>query len=146
MKKVVIAGFVAGLVVIGGFLAWTMTKDPKTANQNTNTTNQPQNQQQTQGANNNQQSSVSEFTKEDVAKHSTKEDCWTIIDNTIYNLTSYIPRHPGGSEILEACGKDGSSLFNERKTESGQSVGSGEPHSRSASAMLASLKVGTLKN
>ena len=47
-----------------------------------------------------------------VATHNNANSCWSAIDGSVYDLTSYIPKHPGGkSEILAICGKDGSSLF-----------------------------------
>ena len=48
----------------------------------------------------------------EVAKHSTASDCWTVINNKVYNLTSYISRHPGGSSVIKSiCGVDGTSNF-----------------------------------
>jgi len=84
------------------------------------------------------------FTTEQVAAHSTKSDCWTVIEGSVYDITSYVPRHPGGDEILLACGTDSTTLFMQRETTSGQSVGSGTPHSGSAQSRLSSLKIGTL--
>ncbi len=53
-----------------------------------------------------------ELTKEKVAQYSTAEECWTIIDGEVYDITQYLPRHPGGmDEIMQICGKDGSALF-----------------------------------
>jgi cytochrome b involved in lipid metabolism len=86
------------------------------------------------------------LTRSEVAQHDSASDCWTIIDGSVYDLTSYIPRHPGGDDILEACGTDGSSLFNQRQTDDGQSVGSGTPHSGNAKSQLQSLFVGQLAN
>lgn len=74
----------------------------------------------------------------DVAKHNTAEDCWTAIEGKVYNLTSYVNRHPGGPSILQACGKDGTSLFNSRP-------GSGDPHPLRARQMLEKLFVVGLK-
>jgi delta8-fatty-acid desaturase len=37
------------------------------------------------------------YTASDVARHSTKEDAWVIIDDSVYDITHWIPRHPGGS-------------------------------------------------
>ena len=57
----------------------------------------------------------------EVSKHNNQNDCWTIINNEVYDLTSYINSHPGGvPNILNLCGIDGSSSFsaqhgNERK-------------------------------
>lgn len=48
-----------------------------------------------------------------VAEHAARENCWTIINGNVYNLTSWIPNHPGGeTAILQLCGKDGSQKFN----------------------------------
>lgn len=87
------------------------------------------------------------FTASEVTEHNTADDCWTIINSNVYDLTAYIPRHPGGQdEIIAACGKDGTSLFTERKTASGDSAGSGTPHSSGAASQLENLKIGTLSN
>lgn len=48
------------------------------------------------------------YTREEVALHCTKEDCWMIIDGKVYDLTSYFPFHPGGVRaLLKFAGKDG---------------------------------------
>jgi cytochrome b involved in lipid metabolism len=55
---------------------------------------------------------VEGITLSEVAKHSTKEDCWTAIDNTVYDLTPYIQKHPGGAGALaNLCGIDGTAAF-----------------------------------
>lgn len=36
------------------------------------------------------------FTIDEVKKHNKKGDAWTIIENKVYNITSWIPKHPGG--------------------------------------------------
>jgi monoamine oxidase len=51
------------------------------------------------------------FTLDEVKKHNKKDDAWTIIDNKVYNITSWIPKHPGGNVILRALGKDATQLF-----------------------------------
>lgn len=53
------------------------------------------------------------FSLEDVAQHSGESSCWSAINGSVYDLTSWIPKHPGGSQaILRLCGKDGSDAFN----------------------------------
>lgn len=48
----------------------------------------------------------------EVSKHNNENDCWAIIDGKIYNITGYIPQHPGGpGAIIRSCGKDGTSIF-----------------------------------
>lgn len=42
-----------------------------------------------------------------VAKHNTPESCWVILYGKVYDVTDFIPSHPGGSQIiLSLAGKD----------------------------------------
>lgn len=82
-------------------------------------------------------------TREQVALHASKDDCWTIIDNVVYDLTSYIPRHQGGDNILSACGVDGTAFF---KGEKAGQAGDTNNHGGAAKSDLAKLKVGELAN
>ena len=84
------------------------------------------------------------YTLSEVARHASKDDCWAIISGDVYDLTEFINRHPGGDEILRACGTDATTLFNSRQTQDGQWVGSGTPHSQAAMEQLAKLKIGTV--
>jgi len=84
------------------------------------------------------------YSASEVATHSTRADCWTIINSVVYDLTPYINRHPGGEEMLRACGQDATSLFTQRMTGDGQAVGSGTPHSKAADYQLSSLEIGIL--
>ena len=54
---------------------------------------------------------VKTFTLGEVKKHNKKNDAWTIIEKKVYDITSWIPTHPGGDVILKAIGKDGTRLF-----------------------------------
>lgn len=64
------------------------------------------------------------YTLAQVAQHADNTSCWSAINGSVYDLTSYIKKHPGGSKnILKICGKDGSAAFTsehggERKPES----------------------------
>ena len=52
------------------------------------------------------------LTKEEVAKHNSTSSCYSIINSGVYDLTSWVAKHPGGqSAILGICGKDGTSAF-----------------------------------
>lgn len=35
-----------------------------------------------------------------VANHSTKESCWIVIDSQVYDVTSFLQRHPGGAAVI----------------------------------------------
>jgi cytochrome b involved in lipid metabolism len=60
-------------------------------------------------------------------------DCWSAINGSVYNLTSFVGNHPGGQAILKICGKDGSAIFNAQH-------GGGAKQQQ----ILANLKVGVL--
>ena len=48
-----------------------------------------------------------------IAMHADAISCWSSINGTVYDLTSWIPKHPGGEQaILSICGIDGSTKFN----------------------------------
>jgi cytochrome b involved in lipid metabolism len=52
------------------------------------------------------------YTMEEVSKHNSKESCWSVIRGEVYDLTSWVNKHPGGPDkILRICGKDGTDLF-----------------------------------
>mmetsp|Transcript_17554 Transcript_17554/g.49560 ORF Transcript_17554/g.49560 Transcript_17554/m.49560 type:complete len:240 (-) Transcript_17554:832-1551(-) len=43
-----------------------------------------------------------------------KGECWIAFHGVVYNVTSYIPRHPGGPSYLESrCGTDGTAGYQE---------------------------------
>lgn len=53
------------------------------------------------------------YTMAQVAAHGDDDSCWSVINGSVYDLTSWIAGHPGGMQaILGICGKDGSSVFN----------------------------------
>jgi cytochrome b involved in lipid metabolism len=46
------------------------------------------------------------YTINEVAKHNTENDAWTIYKGNVYNITEFIPNHPGGKIIMKAIGQD----------------------------------------
>merc|ERR1739844_725260 len=56
---------------------------------------------------------MSMYTKEEVAKHTTKTDCWVILNDKVLNVTNFLSQHPGGElAILTFAGKDATEEFN----------------------------------
>ena len=52
------------------------------------------------------------FSMDEVALHNSAESCYTVIRGFVYDLTSWIGQHPGGTEaILGICGHDGTAAF-----------------------------------
>ena len=75
------------------------------------------------------------YTSAQVKRHNKASDCWTIINGSVYNLTKWVNRHPGGSQfIVQLCGRNGSAAF------TGQHGSDG-----SARSMLAGYRIGKLK-
>ncbi|EFN52723.1 hypothetical protein CHLNCDRAFT_36685 [Chlorella variabilis] len=53
------------------------------------------------------------ITMEEVARHNTRDDAWTVLRGRVYNITHYLGFHPGGVPLLlKVAGKDGTALFN----------------------------------
>ncbi|CAG7723650.1 unnamed protein product [Allacma fusca] len=47
----------------------------------------------------------------EVAKHNTRSDCWMVIEDKVYDVTSWIDKHPGGDLILSYAGLDATDVF-----------------------------------
>ncbi len=85
------------------------------------------------------QDQVRRYTLEEVAQHDRLKDCWTVIDNVVYDITPAVKKHPGSKTALEmACGRTASVLFKTRP------MGSGTNHSAEAWAQLEKLRIGEL--
>ncbi len=69
---------------------------------------------------------------EEVTKHNKKEDAWIVIHGNVYDITKWIPDHPGGMIIMTGVGKDASKLFDK--------IG----HSSYAKNKLKSFQIGVL--
>merc|ERR1712187_298171 len=53
------------------------------------------------------------MTMAEVAKHTTKDDCWVVVSGQVLNVTKFLGEHPGGElAILTFAGKDATEEFN----------------------------------
>lgn len=52
------------------------------------------------------------LTWEEIAKHNNINDAWTCINGKVYDITQYIPFHPGRQKILLGAGIDGTEQYN----------------------------------
>lgn len=70
---------------------------------------------------------------EEVNKKNDSQNTWIVIENSIYDVTSFLNEHPGGEEVLlEQAGKDATEAF--------EDVG----HSSDARDMMKKYKIGEL--
>ena len=80
-------------------------------------------------------SNSTEITLAEVRTHNSSSDCWTIVGENVYDVTSFVSRHPAGSSaIKEMCGTNASEDY------LGEHSGQQEPE-----MWLEKLKIGTLK-
>ncbi|TGO61964.1 hypothetical protein BCON_0023g00220 [Botryotinia convoluta] len=50
---------------------------------------------------------MAKLTGQEVAEHNSKESCWVIVHGKAYDVTEFLPEHPGGPKIiLKYAGKD----------------------------------------
>jgi cytochrome-b5 reductase len=50
----------------------------------------------------------------ELRQHNTREDCWMAIRGKVFNVTDYIPYHPGGVPfIMKGAGQDATKMFNQ---------------------------------
>lgn len=129
---VIVGGIVVITALVGGFFFLGQNK------QTTPAENTP-NAAVTDGATPMMEEKTMSYTLADVQAHATETDCWMAIDGKVYDATEYIATHPGGKAIVGGCGKDASTLFNERPTNDKG------PHPDQAKAALAELYIGDLQ-
>ena len=76
---------------------------------------------------------------QEVAAHNSPDDCWIIVSNKVYDVSSYVKLHPGGaSAIMPYCGEEATRAFETKD------LSRGEDHSGFAYSHLDSLYVGDL--
>ena len=77
------------------------------------------------------QDTMRTYTMGEVAAHASADDCWLVIDGGVYDVTDFIPNHPGGEAILKGCGRDATQMFSQHPTK--------------AKDMLPDFKIGEVK-
>jgi cytochrome b involved in lipid metabolism len=72
----------------------------------------------------------------DLAPHNSANDCWMAIEGKVYDVTNYVPNHPG-NQILKGCGQDATAMFD--------SIKGGRGHSDYAKSLYSDYYIGDLK-
>lgn len=77
----------------------------------------------------------STYSMTEVRQHASSTSCWSVVAGGVYDLTSWISRHPGGSGAIKSmCGVDATAEFADQH--GGQ---------RQAEQVLAGYKIGFLQ-
>ncbi|KAJ4769603.1 Cytochrome B5-like protein [Rhynchospora pubera] len=112
------------------FLLAYLFPKPKSTNNNNNKGRKFKHTQSTANANN----PTTCYTNEQVSKHNTRTDCWIIVKDKVYDVTSYVEEHPGGDAILNNAGRDSTQGFY------------GPQHATRVFDMVDEFYIGDLKN
>lgn len=55
-----------------------------------------------------------QVTSKELVTHDKETDCWIAIRGRVFNVTAYLPFHPGGvEELMKGAGKDATTLFDQ---------------------------------
>lgn len=131
-KTIILITAILALLVVGGIGIFLATKS-------TENTTPAINKQATQPTAVPTQDKTKTYSLEEIATHSSESDCWMAINEKVYDVTSFISGHPGGKAIIKGCGKDATTLFMERPTNSKG------PHPKQAMELLPKFEIGSLK-
>ena len=78
------------------------------------------------------------ITMQDVAGHDNASSCWIVVDGIVYDITTYISKHPTQPEVVLAwCGKEATQAWDTKG-------GTGDSHSNRAEATLDTYAIGKL--
>jgi len=73
------------------------------------------------------------ITHQELARHSTEEDCWVLLNGIVYDVTGFLAEHPGGPNVVtNLAGDDVTEAFNE------------QGHSENAKEIAKKFEIGTI--
>lgn len=80
---------------------------------------------------------ASSYTLNDVSQHNTPNSCWMVINQNVYDFTSYLSDHDRYLDMRSWCGQDATNDYNTK-------AGRGKSHSSRADSLLNQYFIGTL--
>lgn len=80
------------------------------------------------------------FTREEIAKHNTAEDCWVILNGKVLDLSTanFTDHHPGKTAYIKGAGQD--------VTEMMSTIHKGSGHSKNAYEWAEKFVIGTVES
>lgn len=115
-RNTIIAIVIIILILVIGFFAFARNGAAPVDTQDNSmvtTPNQPATSTDSSDTDTGTSTAGTSYTMADVATHNNAQSCWVTINGGVYDLTTWISRHPGGqAAILSLCGKDGTEAFN----------------------------------
>jgi len=136
MKTGVLIALIIFWITVGGVVGWQLIKGTAAVFPSENSAiNQSV---QTPSASNSGTPATVALTRTELARHDNSTSCWLLISGNVYDVTNFLPLHPGGKDrILPYCGADATQAF---ATQGGEGA-----HSSQATQMLAEYKLGPLQ-
>lgn len=142
---IVLGIWLISIVVVAGILIQSrLQKKQQITSQATSSQTNSNNQRSSTPSNentNNTQQAAKTYTAQDVAKHDSTSDCWLIVSGNVYDVTDFIPQHPGGQAIANYCGEDATRAFEGNRS---HSDGETDSNGNTASQELSKHLVGKL--
>lgn len=104
MNKATITIAVFIIIVVGGLLFWrvgSLEAPAPNEQETTEEVTEETNEESEQNA-----GLVPMISVEALASHNTKDDCWVAYGGSVYDITDWVGKHPGGMEaIISVCGE-----------------------------------------
>ncbi len=81
---------------------------------------------------------IGPITRAELGRHAVEQSCWLLIDGKVYDVSTYLRRHPGSKlPVLKACGKEATQDF---LTQGGR----GSRHSYKAASLMQEYLIGEI--
>jgi len=77
------------------------------------------------------------FTLDEVETHAVLRDCWIVIHEKVYDVSSFIPKYPDKKTITDQCGKNATTIFD-------QLTATPDEKTANALKLLPQYEIGTL--
>jgi len=100
-KRIILAILIFMFVIGMVFFVRVGYSNNETSDSYVNTISVPNNSNSVVSENNN----VNKISLSELSSHNTANDCWVVFENKVYDITNFLPKHPGGIHTISPyCG------------------------------------------